>query len=249
MPDKLTLYVCHINDGGPKPHACRRAHEALREAGHDYETVIFGKGHRFGLFTTGRRPRLKEISGQEKLPVLQWPDGTTIAGSGNIVAWAKANRPERLGTAGMGSAPASRAEGVAGPSPSATLASEVGPPEGVGERAMGPVALVEFPADDPGRARRFWSELLGIPLEPRGEGEGAGWHSRSQTPAIGVHMRGRGPGDSFSLPYFRVDDLPAALQEVEALGGSVVHPGESWAICKDSEGSPFGLTGVSAGNS
>jgi predicted enzyme related to lactoylglutathione lyase len=222
MPDKLTLYVCHINDGGPKPHACRRAHEALREAGHDYETVIFGKGHRLGLFTTGRRPRLKEISGQEKLPVLQWPDGTTIAGSGNIVAWAKANPP--------GAEPAAGSDADSG-------------------RELAPVALVEFPADDPDRARRFWSELLGIPLEARGEGEGAGWHSRSQTPAIGVHMRGRGPGDSFSLPYFRVDDLSAALEEVEALGGSVVHPGQSWAICKDSEGSPFGLTGVSAGNS
>jgi predicted enzyme related to lactoylglutathione lyase len=61
-------------------------------------------------------------------------------------------------------------------------------------------------------------------------------------------MRGRGPGDSFSLPYFGVEDLPKALQEVEALGGSVVHPGESWAICRDSEGSPFGLTGISPGN-
>lgn len=224
MPGKLTLYVCHIDDGGPKPHACRRAHEALRAAGHDYETVIFGKGHRFGLFTTGRRPRLKEISGQEKLPVLQWPDGTTIAGSGNIVAWAKAHPP---------------ADAVAPPA--------VSPPPV--EARPEPVALVEFPADDPDRARRFWSELLGIPLEPRGEGEGAGWHSRSQTPAIGVHMRGRGPGDSFSLPYFRVEDLPTALEEVEALGGTIVHPGDSWAICKDSEGSPFGLTGVSPGNS
>jgi predicted enzyme related to lactoylglutathione lyase len=232
MPEKLTLYVCHIDDGGPKPHACRRAHEALREAGHDYETVIFGKGHRFGLFTTGRRPRLKEMSGQEKLPVLQWPDGTTISGSGNIVAWARAHPPggEREATPGEDPAPASRAEGVAGSSPS--------------------VALVEFPADDTDRALRFWSSFLGGPLELRGEGEGAGWHSRSQTPAIGVHKRGRGPGDSFSLPYFRVDDLPKALEEVAALGGSVVHPGESWAICKDSEGSPFGLAAaVSPGNS
>ena len=65
MPDKPTLYVCHIADGGPPPPACRRAHEALREAGHDYESVVFAKGHRFGLFTTGRRPKLKEISGQD----------------------------------------------------------------------------------------------------------------------------------------------------------------------------------------
>jgi predicted enzyme related to lactoylglutathione lyase len=43
------------------------------------------------------------------------------------------------------------------------------------------------------------------------------------------------------LPYFTVDDLPSALQRVEELGGSVIHPGERWAICRDSEGSPFAL--------
>jgi predicted enzyme related to lactoylglutathione lyase len=60
-------------------------------------------------------------------------------------------------------------------------------------------------------------------------------------PAVGVHLRGLGPGDSFSLPYFAVSDIGAALEKVRALGGTVVHPGEKWAICKDSEGSPFGL--------
>jgi predicted enzyme related to lactoylglutathione lyase len=60
-------------------------------------------------------------------------------------------------------------------------------------------------------------------------------------PAVGVHLRGLGPGDSFSLPYFAVSDIEAALEKVRALGGTVVHPGEKWAICKDSEGSPFGL--------
>jgi predicted enzyme related to lactoylglutathione lyase len=100
---------------------------------------------------------------------------------------------------------------------------------------------VEFPADDPERALRFWGGLLDVGLEPRSEVEGSGWQSRSTVPAIGVHARGPGPGDSFSLPYFAVDDLPAALESVEALGGSVIHPGEQWAICKDSEGSPFGL--------
>jgi predicted enzyme related to lactoylglutathione lyase len=56
-----------------------------------------------------------------------------------------------------------------------------------------------------------------------------------------VHERGQGPGDSFSLPYFDVSDMGEALARVEALGGSLVHPGERWSICKDSEGSPFGL--------
>ena len=107
---------------------------------------------------------------------------------------------------------------------------------------MRPVfSLLEFPADDPQRARRFWSGLLGASFEARAEAEGDGWQTHEPGPAFGVHARGRGPGDSFSLPYFAVDDLAGALEQVKALGGTVIHPGNRWAICKDSEGSPFGL--------
>ena len=100
---------------------------------------------------------------------------------------------------------------------------------------------VEFPADDPERALRFWSGLLDVELDTRSADEGSGWQSRSPVAPICVHARGSGPGDTFSLPYFVVDDLAGALKRVEALGGVVIHPGEQWAICKDSEGSPFGL--------
>jgi uncharacterized protein len=104
-----------------------------------------------------------------------------------------------------------------------------------------PVALIEFPADDPDRARRFWSDLLGIELTERGESEGRGWQTHTGDPAVGIHERGTGPGDTVSLPYFTVADMDAALGRVKALGGSVIHPGSRWAICRDSEGSPFGL--------
>ena len=93
MADKLTLFVCHIDDGGPPPHACKRAQRALRGSGHDFDKVIAGKGIPFGLFTTGKRPDLKELSGQEKLPVLRLEDGSTINGSANIIAWARSNAP------------------------------------------------------------------------------------------------------------------------------------------------------------
>ena len=105
-----------------------------------------------------------------------------------------------------------------------------------------PLSLIEFPADDPERARRFWTELLGVELQVRDASDGEGWKTRSEDPGLGLHVRGRGPGDSFSLPYFAVSDIAEALERVRALGGSVVHPGERWAICKDSEGSPFGLS-------
>ncbi len=109
---------------------------------------------------------------------------------------------------------------------------------------VGRLSLIEFPADDPERARRFWSELLAEQLEARSEGEGEGWQTQpdgADGPRVGVHERGRGPGDSFSLPYLSVSDIEATLEQVTALGGSIIHPGARWAICKDSEGSPFGL--------
>jgi predicted enzyme related to lactoylglutathione lyase len=103
------------------------------------------------------------------------------------------------------------------------------------------LSSIEFPADDPARARRFWAGLLGVELQARDPGEGEGWQTSTDGPAVGVHERGRGPGDSFSLPYFAVSDIGEALENVQVLGGSIVHPGERWAICKDSEGTPFGL--------
>jgi hypothetical protein len=93
MAEKLTLFVCNIDDGGPPPHACKRAQRELRAAGHHFEKVIAARGIPFGLFTTGRRPHLKEMSGQEKLPVLRLMNGETINGSANIIAWARDHTP------------------------------------------------------------------------------------------------------------------------------------------------------------
>jgi predicted enzyme related to lactoylglutathione lyase len=106
-----------------------------------------------------------------------------------------------------------------------------------------PLDLIEFPADDLGRARRFWEGLLDVSLQERGDSEGEGIQTHGDGPAFGLHERGAGPGDRFSLPYFRVADMAAALERVIELGGDIVHPGERWAICRDSEGSPFGLAG------
>lgn len=102
-------------------------------------------------------------------------------------------------------------------------------------------ALIEFPADDAERARRFWSGLLEVDLAERSGSEGAGWVADTDGVRVGVHERGRGPGDTASLPYFPVADMTSALRKVEDLGGSLVHPGEHWSICRDSEGTPFAL--------
>lgn len=104
-----------------------------------------------------------------------------------------------------------------------------------------PVRLVEFPADDPARARRFWGGLLDVELGDRADGEGEGWQTHGDGAALGLHARGTGPGDRVSLPYFSVPDMDAALEWVRDLGGEVIHAGESWSVCRDTEGSPFGL--------
>jgi predicted enzyme related to lactoylglutathione lyase len=110
-----------------------------------------------------------------------------------------------------------------------------------GRMDRSPVSLVEFPADDPERALRFWQGVLNVEFDARKDGEGEGWQTRSEAAEIGVHKRGTGPGDTFSLPYLIVDDMVGTLQRVIELDGTVVHPGDHFAICKDSEGSPFGL--------
>ena len=109
-----------------------------------------------------------------------------------------------------------------------------------------PAPLIEFPADDPDRALRFWRGVLGVALSPRPAAAGSGWQADTDNLRLGVHDRGPGPGDTASLPYFTVADLPRTLERVREFGGSIIHPGDQWAVCRDSEGSPFALAAASA---
>jgi predicted enzyme related to lactoylglutathione lyase len=109
-----------------------------------------------------------------------------------------------------------------------------------------PTPLIEFPADDPDRALRFWTGVLGAEFEVRSADRGFGWEVENGGLRLGIHERGPGPGDTASLPYFAVADLPAALDRVRKLGGSVIHPGEQWAVCRDSESSAFALEQIDA---
>jgi glutathione S-transferase len=87
---KPTLYVCHVDTKLPLLHPCAKAHKALSKAGVDHDKIIHAQGQPFGIGADGKRPDLKELSGQEKLPVLQLPGGEVIAGTGKIIGWAKA---------------------------------------------------------------------------------------------------------------------------------------------------------------
>ena len=79
-----------------------------------------------------------------------------------------------------------------------------------------PAPLIEFPADDPDRARRFWHGVLGVTLARRPAAAGSGWQTDTDGLRLGVHERGPGPGDTASLPYFTVADLATTLERVRS---------------------------------
>jgi hypothetical protein len=91
----MRLYICYGTFQTPRPggHPCANAHDALLEAGHKPEVV-----KSYGLAplpdflnnTRGRR-RARELTGKSTVPVLELDDGTGIADSKQIIAWAKAN--------------------------------------------------------------------------------------------------------------------------------------------------------------
>ena len=88
---RLTLYVCELDEEGPKSHACRIAGEAVRFAGHNFLKIIAdGK--------KGQRPQLLADTGQQALPALKLTDGTTIiVGSDAIIAWTEENDRTSIG--------------------------------------------------------------------------------------------------------------------------------------------------------
>ena len=87
MEGKPTLYVCHGDQGGPKMHPCRRVQEAMQAAGIEHDKVIAAKGNPIPFLRERPRPKLREATGQEKLPALKLPDGNVLVSSRQILRW------------------------------------------------------------------------------------------------------------------------------------------------------------------
>ena len=66
------------------PHPCWQAQKALDEAGIEYELV------QHPAFPRSRRTELERLSGQRKLPIVEFEDGTLLRESSEITARAKA---------------------------------------------------------------------------------------------------------------------------------------------------------------
>ena len=87
----MKLYVCWTarDTPGPHRHACTRAHDALRDAGHDPQVVrTYSFGALPGFLQTPGRREVKRLSGQSWVPVLVTDDGEVIGDSRAIEAWA-----------------------------------------------------------------------------------------------------------------------------------------------------------------
>lgn len=111
----------------------------------------------------------------------------------------------------------------------------------------GELAFFEIGVGDADRGRAFYEGLFGWRFETGPSG--GGWSIG--TPTIPGGMHGGDAGASI-YAFFRVADMEAALARVRELGGTVddidVEGDESsvarfgrFKLCRDDQGSPFGL--------
>jgi predicted enzyme related to lactoylglutathione lyase len=108
----------------------------------------------------------------------------------------------------------------------------------------GSLVHFELPADDAERAKQFYGDLFG-------------WQFRDAEGPVEYHMLEEGiepggaiyptqAGEKGAIIYFDTDDIDAAVERVNELGGSAEDkqpiPSIGWfARCEDSEGNPFSL--------
>jgi Glutathione S-transferase, N-terminal domain len=89
----MKLYVCWGTFQTPRPggHPCGNAHTALKDAGWEPEVIrTYGWAALPEFMNPGRRP-VKELTGQNWVPVLVTDDGEVIRESKRIVRWAEEN--------------------------------------------------------------------------------------------------------------------------------------------------------------
>jgi hypothetical protein len=89
----MVLYTCAMQKRGATTpvikHPCAVAAKALDDAGHAYEIRVVGGFKNLPLSRRGKRDEIRRLSGQDDVPVLVLDDGTAVAGSDEIVAWAR----------------------------------------------------------------------------------------------------------------------------------------------------------------
>lgn len=91
----MDLYTCPARAHGANApivkHPCGVAAQALDNAGHAYTVKVVGGFKNVPFSRRGKRDEIRELTGQEDVPVLVLDDGGTVCGSGAIVEWASAH--------------------------------------------------------------------------------------------------------------------------------------------------------------
>ncbi len=107
---------------------------------------------------------------------------------------------------------------------------------------MAKVVHFEIPADNTGRAREFWTGMFGVQFQSYdGPIE---YHMFSNDDQTGGGLMPRQEGQNGLVVYFPTEDIDAAREKAEQLGGSAEEkmpvPGMGWfAHAKDTEGNRF----------
>ena len=89
----MKLYVCWGTFPTPRPggHPCKNAHEALNKAGWQPDVEkVYGWGILGDTLNPTRR-KIRDLTGQNMVPVLETDDGEIVSGSKEIVQWARDN--------------------------------------------------------------------------------------------------------------------------------------------------------------
>lgn len=115
---------------------------------------------------------------------------------------------------------------------------------------MPSIVHFDLPADDPKRARKFYTELFGWKFE-RYPGPEEYYLIETEYPEEQPGIRGgmgkRGSPDQKITNYIGVASIDEYLARVESLGGKVTLPKMAvpgfgyLAVCLDTEGNAFGL--------
>ena len=84
----MLLYTCKGEKRGPAHHPCGRAAKALDDNGHHYRIEVVGGMKVLPWTRRGKRDAIRELTGQNDVPVLVLDDDTVVVGSKAIAAWA-----------------------------------------------------------------------------------------------------------------------------------------------------------------
>jgi hypothetical protein len=89
----MKLYVCWGTFQTPRPggHPCHNAYEALTEAGWKPELLKTYGWAALGTAMNPTRKPVRDLTGQNWVPVLLTDEDEVVQGSDKIVDWAKAN--------------------------------------------------------------------------------------------------------------------------------------------------------------